>query len=91
MCKRGLVCLLVMPKYKPGDPAPEGYLQWHEWASVQHKAGLRQRWCPVCGKWFYPQEDCGHDKSKRLTQKQFKKLERKVAEQLKREGKTSDG
>ena len=38
-----LVHLLIMPTYKPGDPAPTGYLQWHEWAEVQWKAGLRQR------------------------------------------------
>lgn len=42
--------------YKPGDPPPEGYLEWHEWAEVQHRAGLRQRSCPDCGLWRYPQE-----------------------------------
>lgn len=51
-----LVHLLVMPDYKPGDQAPSGYLQWHEWADVQHKAGLRQRECGRCGKWRYPQQ-----------------------------------
>ena len=30
------------PIYKPGDPAPKGYLQWNEWAEVQWSAGLRQ-------------------------------------------------
>lgn len=49
-------CLLIMPSYNPGDPAPSGYLQWHEWAEVQHKAGLRQQECGSCGKWRYPQE-----------------------------------
>ncbi len=48
--------ILVMPSFKPGDPAPEGYLQWHEWADVQHKAGLRQKQCGTCSKWCYPQE-----------------------------------
>lgn len=42
--------------YKPGDPAPTGYLDWHEWAEVQHKAGLRQAVCGSCGLWHYPQE-----------------------------------
>ena len=44
------------PDFKPGDPAPAGYLAWHEWADVQHKAGLRQKECGRCGKWKYPQE-----------------------------------
>ena len=56
MSRSRTVCLLVMPKYKPGDPRPEGYLQWHEWAEAQHKAGLRQRQCGRCGLWNYPQE-----------------------------------
>lgn len=51
-----LVCLLSQKEYKPGDPAPSGYLAWHEWAEVQHKAGLRQKQCCKCGLWKYPQE-----------------------------------
>ena len=43
-------------KYKPGDPPPSGYLDWHEWADVQHKAGLRQKRCGRCGLWQFPQE-----------------------------------
>jgi hypothetical protein len=50
----GIIC--TTPDFKPGDPAPEGYLAWHEWAEVQHKAGLRQKECGRCGKWKYPQE-----------------------------------
>ena len=41
---------------KPGDQAPEGCLAWHEWAEVQHKAGLWKKQCGRCGKWKYPQE-----------------------------------
>ena len=55
-----LGCLLVQEHYKPGDPAPEGYLAWHEWAAVQHKAGLRQKQCGSCGLWRYPQELSEH-------------------------------
>jgi len=44
-----------MPTYKPGDPEPTGYLQWHEWAEVQWTSGLRQRQCGVCGRWNFPQ------------------------------------
>jgi hypothetical protein len=42
--------------YKPGDPRPEGYLEWYEWSRVQHRAGYRQLRCVACGKWNYPQE-----------------------------------
>ena len=50
----GIICMT--PDFKPGDQAPEGYLAWHEWAEVQHKAGLRQKECGRCGKWNFPQE-----------------------------------
>jgi hypothetical protein len=50
----GIIC--TTPDFKPGDQAPEGYLEWHEWAEVQHKAGLRQQQCGRCGKWSFPQE-----------------------------------
>ena len=50
----GIIC--TTPDFAPGDQAPEGYLAWHEWAEVQHKAGLRQKECGRCGKWKYPQE-----------------------------------
>ena len=51
-----VVCILEQAPYKPGDQAPEGYLAWHEWAEVQHKAGLRQKQCGRCGLWRYPQQ-----------------------------------
>ena len=53
---RGLrvACILAQEAYKPGDQAPSGYLAWHEWAEVQHKAGLRQKQCGRCGLWRYP-------------------------------------
>ena len=51
----------AVPQYKPGDPRPEGYMQWHEWARIQHRAGLRQRRCPVCLRWRFPQEICCHE------------------------------
>ena len=51
-----IACVLKQENYKPGDQAPDGYLAWHEWAEVQHKAGLRQKECGRCSKWFYPQQ-----------------------------------
>lgn len=51
-----VACLLTGGDYKPGDPAPDGYVQWHEWAEVQYKSGLRQKACPTCGLWRFPQE-----------------------------------
>ncbi len=53
-----LGCALFQQKYKPGDPRPDGYLEWHEWARVQHRAGLRQLMCGSCGKYRFPQEGC---------------------------------
>lgn len=50
------VILTVSGDFKPGDMQPTGYLDWHEWAEVQHKAGLRQKECGSCGRWKYPQE-----------------------------------
>ncbi|RVT96215.1 hypothetical protein EOD42_13955 [Rhodovarius crocodyli] len=47
--------LTYSPGFKPGDPEPKGYLDWHDWAEVQHKAGLRQTQCPSCSRWQYPQ------------------------------------
>lgn len=51
-----LVCVLEQKRYRPGDQAPEGYLAWHEWAEIQHKAGLRQKQCGRCGLWRFPQQ-----------------------------------
>ena len=48
--------LSVGDDYKPGDQPPTGYGDWHEWAEVQDKAGLKSRKCDQCGLWNYPQE-----------------------------------
>ena len=48
--------LTIGGNYKPGDMPPNGYCEWHEWADVQHKAGLRQVVCDRCLKWKFPQE-----------------------------------
>ena len=55
-----LICLRVVPKFKAGDPAPDDYVAWHEWARVQYRSGLRQRPCAECGRWLFPQEVCRH-------------------------------
>ncbi len=52
--------LLVMPDSKAGDLPPKGYLQWHDWAEVQYKAGIKQTQCPTCGLWCTPQELSSH-------------------------------
>lgn len=51
-----VACLLVGQDYEIGSMPPSGYLQWHEWAGIQHKSGLRQQQCGRCGKWYFPQE-----------------------------------
>ena len=56
---RGVICMSEF--YKKGDPTPEGYIAWHDWARIQYNAGLRQGKCPH-GKWLFPQEvPCDHD------------------------------
>ncbi len=47
----GFVAMLdVGGEYKPGDPPPDGYCDWHEWADVQAKAGLKYKGvvCKAC-------------------------------------------
>jgi hypothetical protein len=54
-------------KFRGGDPAPKGYLEWHEWARVQLRSGLRQKPCPKCGKYKFPQELSGeYDRGKQI-------------------------
>lgn len=53
-----LLCLVSAGFPKVGSQPPIGYMEWHEWADVQYKAGLRQRICPRCSKWRFPQEPC---------------------------------
>lgn len=50
--------LTVTPDFEAGDQPPpkHAYTDWHAWAEVQHKAGLRQVECGKCGLWKYPQE-----------------------------------
>lgn len=48
--------LTVVSNYKAGDLPPEGYLEWHEWAEVQRRSGIKQVTCGKCGVWNTPQE-----------------------------------
>lgn len=52
----GEFIVTMSPGFRVGDPAPPGYLDWHEWAEIQYKGGLRQTVCPICAKWQFPQE-----------------------------------
>lgn len=49
----------VAGDFKPGDPPPTGYNDWHEWAAVQTKSGLKQVRCGRCSLWKFPQELTG--------------------------------
>ena len=60
MSKRLPFIIDIVDTYKAGDPEPEGYREWHEWAKVQHKAGLRQAKCSRCGLWEFPQSMDSH-------------------------------
>ena len=55
-----IIHISIVPRFKAGDPRPEGYNAWHEWAEAQHKAGLRQSQCKKCHRWHFPHEkhDC---------------------------------
>ncbi len=53
------VMLDIYEDYKPGSQPPTGYLQWHEWARIQSKAGLKQKKCCQCCLWKFPQELSG--------------------------------
>lgn len=79
--------LLAQSGYQPGDPAPEGYLAWHEWASVQHKAGLRQETCSHCSLWKYPQELSTREKIWHATNRQGQRIRMVSAVCLKCEAK----
>lgn len=55
------VFMEVIPDFKPGDPPPlsNAYCEWMRWAEVQDEAGIKQKQCPRCRRWWYPQEN--HD------------------------------
>lgn len=42
------------------SPPPSGYIEWHEWAKAQIKAGRRQTQCKVCCRWLFPIELAEH-------------------------------
>lgn len=64
--------------FTAGDPRPEGYLDFQEWAKVQQRSGLRQTWC-VCHGWQFPQEvACA---APRLTTRHFREAVRAVKAQ----------
>jgi hypothetical protein len=55
-----MTCAFNMtPEVKAGDPAPKGYVAWHDWARVQHRGGLRQTRCEH-GFWAFPRQKCDH-------------------------------
>jgi uncharacterized OB-fold protein len=58
--KQKYCCLLIEQDYKVGDPPPEGYLEWHQWARIQMKGGLRSKKCRRCARWYFPQEMDSH-------------------------------
>lgn len=35
---------------KKHTPAPQGYVEWHEWAEEKGKTHKQEK-CPGCGKW----------------------------------------
>lgn len=76
-------CVLMMPTFKPGDLPPSGYLEWHEWADVQRKAGIRQTVCTKCGIWRTPQEVCCN--APRMTAREERALIHSIDRELREE------
>ena len=62
--------------YKPGSQPPQGYVQWHAWASVQEKAGHRARFCTGCERWNYDFVKCGCTDAKRISFRTTRDFER---------------
>jgi hypothetical protein len=50
------VCLDAGRRYEPGEPPPEGYMAWQDWAHDQYQAGLRQSLSQRCRRYKFPQE-----------------------------------
>ena len=55
----GYIRLREPAKYHGGEPRPEGYMDFIEWAKAQRKAGYRQTRCRQCGRFSFPQELTG--------------------------------
>jgi hypothetical protein len=41
------------PEHKVKDMS---YGEWQEWADQLHNKGIRQKQCPVCTRWLFPEE-----------------------------------
>ena len=52
--------ITIPGEYKPGEPAPLGYHDWHEWAAVQEAAGIEQSRCGRCCKFKFAHEHSGY-------------------------------
>lgn len=50
----------LMADYPKGSSPPADYVGWHDWAKAQFAHGLRQKQCPRCGLFKYPQEMANH-------------------------------
>jgi hypothetical protein len=43
-----------------GCAAPDGYVDWHNWAEAQGAHGLKQERCKRCRRFYFPQEKPEH-------------------------------
>ena len=51
-----LLCIQVALHHVAGSQPPSGYVDRHDWARVQSKAGLKQTRCKKCKLMHFPQE-----------------------------------
>ena len=40
---------------------PMDYVDWHNWAERQVKAGHTQTQCKECGLWLFPEQEGAHE------------------------------
>jgi len=53
---------LPCPEHRPFDDL--GFWQYTVYTQALERAGIFPSRCPVCGRWFYPEEMQGQDEGK---------------------------
>jgi len=47
---------MEIKKCKSHKDIKSGYMEWMGWSDGQMKKGARQKQCPICKRWFWPEE-----------------------------------